>query len=200
VAFSTGNVYPYVPVPGGGSVETDPLGPVGEYAMSCVGRERIFEFYSLTLGIPVAILRLSYAVEMRYGVLLDIAMKVMNEEPIDLTMGNMVAIWQGDANAMALLAFDHTGAPPFVLNVTGPEILSVRRVAAEFGDLLQRKVRFTGSEAGSAMISCAEKAHRLFGYPETTNAKVISWIADWVTRGGSTFDKPTHFETMDGKY
>jgi len=200
VAFSTGNVYPLVPVTRGGSLETDLLEPVGDYAMSCLGRERIFEHYSRTLGMPVALIRLSYAVEMRYGVLVDIAARVFAREPIDLTMGNMVAIWQGDANAMSLQAFDHVASPPFVVNVTGPEILSVRHVASEFGRLLGRDVQFTGTESGVALIVSAQKAHRLFGYPRVPISQVLSWCADWVARGGETLGKPTHFETVDGKF
>ena len=200
VAFSTGNVYPLVPVARGGSREEDVLQPVGEYAMSCLGRERIFEHYSRTLGQPVALLRLSYAVEMRYGVLVDIAARVRNEEPIDLAMGSMVALWQGDANAMALQAFDLAASPPFVVNITGPEILSVRQVAMEMGRLLDRPVRFTREESGAALISCAQKAHRLFGYPRIPIAQAIVWTADWVARGGETLGKPTHFETTDGKF
>ena len=200
VAFSTGNVYPLAPVTSGGSLETDPLNPVGEYAMSCLGRERIFEHYSRTLGIPVSIIRLSYAVEMRYGVLIDIASRVFAEEPIDLTMGNMVAIWQADANAMSLQAFDHAASPPFVVNVTGPEILSVRQVASEFGRLLDREVRFAGVESGVALISNARKAQMLFGYPAVPISSVIAWCAEWVARGGETLGKPTHFETTDGKF
>ena len=200
VAFSTGNVYPLVPVTRGGSLETDPLEPIGDYAMSCLGRERIFEHYSRTLGIPVAMIRLSYAVEMRYGVLIDVATRVLAGEPIDLTMGNMVAIWQGDANAMSLQAFDHADSPPFVVNVTGPEILSVQQIAMEFGRLLERDVRFTGVESGAAMISNAQKAHRLFGYPKISISQVLPWCAQWVARGGETLGKPTHFETVDGKF
>ena len=200
VAFSTGNVYPLVPVTRGGSTEEDPLQPIGEYAMSCLGRERILEHFSRTLEIPMAILRLSYAVEMRYGVLADIATQVLNEQPIDLKMGSFVAIWQGDANAMALQAFDHVSTPPTVLNLTGPEILSVRQVTEEFGRLLGREVRFTGEECGKALISSARKAHGLFGYPRVPISQVISWTADWVSRGGETLGKPTHFETTDGRF
>ena len=200
VAFSTGNVYPLVPVIQGGSTEEDPPQPVGEYAMSCLGRERIFEHYSRTLQIPIAMLRLSYAVEMRYGVLADIASKVLNDQPIDLTMGSLVAIWQGDANAMALQSFNHVSTPPTVLNLTGPEILSVRQVAAEFGRLLDRELRFTGAESGNALISSAGRAHGLFGYPQVPISQVIRWTADWVSRGGESLGKPTHFETTDGKF
>jgi nucleoside-diphosphate-sugar epimerase len=200
VAFSTGNVYPLVPIVRGGSTEDDTVQPVGEYAMSCLGRERIFEHYSRTLQIPMAFLRLSYAVEMRYGVLADIAMQVLNDRSIDLTMGSLVAIWQGDANAMALQAFDHVATPPCVLNITGPEVLSIRQVAEEFGRVLGRTVKFTGEESGHALISSARKAHGLFGYPRVPIAQVIQWTADWVARGGESLGKPTHFETTDGKF
>lgn len=200
VAFSTGNVYPLAPVTGGGACETDPVGPVGEYAMSCLGREQIFQYYSHTAGTPVALLRLSYAVEMRYGVLVDIARRVYNGEPIDLKMGNMVAIWQGDANAMSLQAFDHVANPPCILNITGPDMLSIRQIALVYGEIFNKKVTYTDSESGQALISNAQKAHRLFGYPQVPIAQVIAWCADWVARNGESLNKPTHFETTDGKF
>jgi nucleoside-diphosphate-sugar epimerase len=200
VAFSTGNVYGLSPVAGGGSLEGDPLRPVGEYAMTALGRERIFEHFSRTTGIPLAILRLNYAHELRYGVMVDLARAVWNEEPIDLTMGAFNAIWQADANAMALCAFDHVASPPCVLNITGPEQLSVRRVAEEFGRRLNRQVEFTGNEANDSLLSNAELAHRLFGRPLVTAQQMIEWIADWVRRGGETLDKPTHFQVRDGAF
>jgi nucleoside-diphosphate-sugar epimerase len=200
VAFSTGNVYGLSPVTLGGSVETDPLRPVGEYAMTAVGRERTFEHFSRELGIPTAILRLNYANELRYGVLVDLARAVWRDEPIDLAMGHFNALWQGDANAMALAAFDHVACPPRVLNIAGPETLSVRRVAEEFGRLFDKHLTFRGSEAGDALLSNAQLAHRLFGYPRTPVQQVILWIADWVRRGGEFLDKPTHFEVRDGAF
>jgi nucleoside-diphosphate-sugar epimerase len=200
VAFSTGNVYALSPVVRGGSVEDDPLQSVGEYAQSCVGRERIYEHFSRTLGIPLALLRLNYACELRYGVLVDLAQRVQAGEPVDLAMGNLNAIWQADANAMALCAFGHVTSPPLVLNVAGPETLSVRRLAEELGRLLGRPVRFQGSEAPDALLSNGQLGHRLFGYPRVSVGQMVCWIADWLRRGGPTLGKPTHFEVRDGRF
>jgi hypothetical protein len=200
VAFSTGNVYGLSPVTLGGSVEDDPLGPVGEYALSALGRERIFEHFSRTLGIPMALLRLNYAVEMRYGVLVDLAKKVWADKPVPLAMGNANVIWQGDANAMTLAAFDHLASPPTVLNLAGPETISVRRVAEEFGRLLGKVAIFEGSEGPDALLSNGQKAHGLFGYPRVPVRQMMHWIADWVRRGGPDLGKPTHFESREGKF
>jgi len=198
--FSTGNVYGLVPVHSGGSVETDAPNPTGEYAISALGRERIFEHFSRTMGIPVSIVRLNYSNEMRYGVLVDIAQKVWNGEPLDVTMGNANVIWQADANAMALQSLAHAASPPFVINVAGPEIISVRRVAYEFGELMGRQVTITGSESADAFLSNGRLGHRLFGYPRVPVQQMIQWVAKWVMRGGQTLGKPTHFETRDGRF
>jgi nucleoside-diphosphate-sugar epimerase len=200
VAFSTGNVYGLSPVPLGGSLETDALHPVGEYAMSCVGRERMFEHFSRTLGTPTAILRLNYATELRYGVLVDVARRVWAGQPVPLAMGHLNALWQGDANAMALCAFARAASPPFVVNLAGPETLSVRRVAEEFGRLLGKAVTFMGTEAPDALLSNGQLGHQLFGYPRVGVRQMITWIAEWVKRGGPTLDKPTHFESRDGRF
>ena len=200
VAYSTGNVYPLTPVERGGSVESDPPGPVGEYAMSCLGRERMFAYFSQMLGTPVALVRLNYANEMRYGTLVDLAQRVMAGEPIDLRMGHFNAIWQGDNNVMTLRAFDHASSPPMVLNVTGAQTLSVRRVAEEFGRLLQKPVRFVGSESPDALLSNASKAYGLFGRPRVSEEQLIRWVADWQQRGGPTLNRPTHFEARDGRF
>jgi hypothetical protein len=200
VAFSTGNVYGLTPVHLGGSREDGMLNPVGEYAMSCVGRERIFEHFSRSLGIPLALLRLNYATEMRYGVLVDLAEQVQAGRPIDLAMGHLNAIWQADASAMALCAFAHVSSPPFVVNIAGPELLSVRHVAEEFGRLLGRPVCFQGTEAGDALLSNGQQGHRLFGYPRVGAGQMIRWIADWIGRGGPTLGKPTHFEDREGRF
>ena len=200
VAFSTGNVYGLTPVHLGGPTEDDAPNPQGEYAMSCLGRERTYEHFSRALGIPMALLRLNYAVELRYGVLVDLAQRVLAGEPIDLTMGHFNALWQADANAMALCAFAHLASPPLVLNLAGPEVLSVRRVAEEFGRLLGREVRFTGSEAADALLSNGQRAHRLFGYPRVPVQQMMRWIAAWLQRGGPTLGKPTHFEVRDGRF
>jgi nucleoside-diphosphate-sugar epimerase len=200
VAFSTGNVYGLSPVTRGGSVESDPPAPVGEYAMSCLGRERIFEHFSRTLGIPMALLRLNYACELRYGVLVDLAQRLLAGEPIDLAMGSLNALWQADASAMALAAFGHVASPPLVLNLAGPELLSVRRLAEEFGQRLGRPVHFRGSEAADALLSNGQLGHRLFGYPRVGAGRMVVWIADWLRRGGPTLGKPTHFEVRDGRF
>ena len=200
-AFSTGNVYGMVSAAAdGGSVETDALNPIGEYAMSTMGRERIFEHFSRTLGIPMTLIRLNYAHEMRYGVLVDLAKKVLAGEVIDLSMGYVNAIWQGDASAMALGALGHTASPPFVLNVVGPELLSIREVAEKFGSLMGKSVEFSGMEALDAFLSNGRKSFDLFGYPRVSAEQLIRWIADWVIRGGESLDKPTHFESRNGKY
>jgi len=200
VAFSTGNVYGLSPAVRGGSVETDPLNPVGEYAQSCVGRERILEHQSRTLAIPMAILRLNYAVEMRYGVLVDIAQRVYAGEPIELSMGHFNALWQADANAMALQAFDHVASPPFVVNLAGPEHLSVRQVAEQFGRLFGKTVTFRGTEAADALLSNGQLGYRLFGNPRVAAEQLIHWIADWIARGGPSLGKPTHFENREGAF
>ncbi len=200
VALSTGNVYGLTPADGGGSREGDPPDPRGEYAMSCLGRERIFEHFSRELEIPTALIRLNYATEMRYGVLVDLALKVDAGEPIPLTMGSLNAIWQGDANAMTLRAIQHVGVPPTVLNVTGLERLGVREVAERFGRLLDREVTFEGVEAPDALLSDARRALVLFEPPRVDADRMIGWIADWVRRGGPTLGKPTHFEARDGRF
>ncbi len=200
VVFSTGNVYPLTPIAQGGAVESDPPEPVGEYANSCLGRERIFEHFSLTRGLRCAIMRLNYAIELRYGVLLDIAVKVQQGQPVDLSMGTANVIWQGDANAQALALLDHCATPPFVLNVTGPETVSVRRVAERFGQILGVAPHFTGSEAPTALLNNAAKAQRLFGYPRVALDQIIDWTAAWVQAGGVTLNKPTHFESRDGRF
>ncbi|MEX2026867.1 MAG: epimerase, partial [Pirellulaceae bacterium] len=176
------------------------LRPVGEYAMSAVGRERIFEHFSRTLGIPMALLRLNYANELRYGVLSDVARAVANEQPVELDMGALNAIWQADANAMVLQSFDHLATPPCVLNLAGPELLSVRRVAEDFGRLLGKRVTLRGQEATDALLSNAQLAHGLFGYPRVGPRQMIEWIANWVRRGGESLDRPTHFQVRDGNF
>lgn len=200
VAFSTGNVYPLSPILHGGSRESDTPGPIGDYAQSCLGRERIFEHFSRTRDIPVAMIRLTYATEMRYGVLVDVARKVLQGEPIDVAMGNVNVIWQADANAMSLQAFDHAASPSFVLNVAGPETLSVRRVAQQFAAQFGREAKVEGTEAPEALLINGQLGHRLFGYPRVSAEQMILWIADWVQRGGESLGKPTHFETRDGKF
>lgn len=200
VVFSTGNVYPLTPVVSGGAVEGDTPAPVGEYANSCLGRERIFEHFALTRGLRCAIMRLNYAIDLRYGVLLDIALKVKHNQPVDLSMGAANVIWQGDANAQALALLDHCAAPAFVLNVTGPETVSVRRVAEHFGTIFGTQPHFTGSEAPTALLSNAAKAQQLFGYPRVALQQLIEWTAAWIDQGGAMLNKPTHFEARDGRF
>jgi nucleoside-diphosphate-sugar epimerase len=199
-AFSTGNVYGLCPVSKKGSRESDPLHPLGEYAMSCLGRERIFEHFSRTGQTNITILRLNYASEMRYGVLLDVAKRVYAEQAVPLSMGYLNAIWQGDASAMSLQALGRASAPPFVINIAGRELLSVRSIAEEFGALFHKPVRFEGVESNDALLSDAEKAFDLFGYPRIGAAQLIMWIADWIARGGTTSTKPTHFEERAGRF
>ena len=200
VAFSTGNVYGLTSVAGGGSLEGDAPNPTGDYAMSCLGRERIFEHFSRRLGIPMAMIRLNYACELRYGVLVDIARRVWSGETVDCAMGHLNTIWQADANAMALQAFDHVASPPRVLNMTGPELLSVRDIATQLGALMNKRVTFSGSESPTALLANAALAQRLFGPPCVGAGQMVRWIADWVMRGGPSLGKPTHFESRDGKF
>ena len=199
-AFSTGNVYGLTPVSQGGSCERDPLYPLGEYAMSCLGRERIFEHFSRTCRIPVCILRLNYATELRYGVLVDIAQRVYVGEAVPLSMGYFNTIWQGDACAMSLQALGCASVPPRVVNIAGPELVSVRSVAEEFGKRLRKPVRFEGVEATDALLSNAEQAYQLFGHPQVSVEEMITWIADWIVQGGATLAKPTHFEERSGRF
>ena len=200
VAFSTGNVYGLSSVSQGGSVEEDPLNPVGEYAMSCLGRERAFQHFSQANETKMAIIRLNYAAELRYGVLLDIATRVYNGVPVPLSMGYLNVIWQGDANAWSLEALVHVSSPPKLLNITGPELLSVRRVAETFGERFGKAVKFEGSESQDALLSNAQKCLALFGPPRVDAKRLIGWISDWVARGGPTYAKPTHFEERAGRF
>ena len=200
VAYSTGNVYPFTPHDRGGSVETDLPAPVGEYAQSCLGRERMFQYFSETQGTAMALLRLNYAHEMRYGVMVDVAAKVCAGEPVDVTMGYFNALWQGDNNAMTLLALEQAAAPATIINLAGPQTLAVRAVAEEFGRLLGRTVALRGGEAPDALLSNAAKSYRLFGPPTVSETRLMRWIADWQRRGGPTLNKPTHFEVRDGAF
>jgi nucleoside-diphosphate-sugar epimerase len=200
VAFSTGNLYPLVRVSQGGAGEDTPVGPVGEYAQSALGRERIFEFFSNRDQTPVMLLRLNYAIDLRYGVLLDIGQKIFERRPVDVTMGHVNVIWQGDANSVALRSFALCQSPPAVLNVTGPEIVPVRWIARRFGERFGVEPILMGTEAETALLSNAARCHRLFGYPSVTVEQMIEWVADWIGMGGATLAKPTHFETRDGRF
>jgi len=199
-AFSTGNVYPLTLVSRGGSVESDPLAPIGEYAASCVGRERMYEYFSKSVGTAVSILRLNYACELRYGVLVDLARQIMAGEPIDLTMGYANVIWQGDANAMALQSLAHAASPAFVVNIAGPETLSVRQLCQQLGEMLGKTPIFAGTEDKNALLSNGSLGCQLFGQPQVPIEQLCQWIAHWLKTGGELLDKPTKFQVRDGKF
>ena len=198
--FSTGNVYGLSPIAGGGSREEDALNPSGEYAMSCVGRERMFEYFSRANQTKMTILRLNYASELRYGVLMDIAQRVNAGQAVLLSMGYLNTIWQADASAMSLESLRCASSPPNIINITGPELLSVRSIAEEFGKRLSKPTRFEGTESGDALLSNARKSYELFGRPRVSTQQMIDWIADWVRKGGTTLAKPTHFEERVGRF
>lgn len=199
-AFSTGNVYPLTPITYGGSIENDPLAPIGEYAASCVGRERLYDYFSRSQGTRLSIVRLNYACELRYGVLVDLARQILAGEPIAVTMGAVNVIWQGDANAMTLQSLAHAASPPFVVNVAGPETLSVRRVCEHLGELLGKQPVFEGVEQGEALLSNGQLGHQMFGYPRVAIGQLCEWIAAWLKQGGELLDKPTKFQVRDGKF
>jgi nucleoside-diphosphate-sugar epimerase len=199
-AFSTGNVYGLSPVTGGGSREQDVLNPAGEYAMSCVGRERVFEHFSRANQTPMTILRLNYASELRYGVLLDIAEKVDKGKPVSLGMGYLNTIWQTDASAMSLESLGVAASPPNVINITGPQLLRVRSLAQRFAEKLGKAVQFEGAESDDALLSNAEKSLELFGRPRVSVEQMIDWIAEWIRKNGTTLEKPTHFEERSGRF
>jgi nucleoside-diphosphate-sugar epimerase len=200
VAYSTGCVYQLVPAETGGSSETDVPEPVGEYAQSCLGRERMFEYVSKMYKTSVALIRLNYAVEPRYGVLVDIAQKVKNNMPVDVSMGYFNAIWQGDANNMVIRSLEFASSPAWVVNIAGRETLSVRETALKFGRLFGKEVRFTGKEASTALLSNSEMVTRLMGDPVISIDQVIQWTAEWMKEDKRLLGKPTHFEVRDGKY
>lgn len=200
VVFSSGNIYPYVPVFSGGATEDTPPGPLGEYAQSCLGRERIFEHFSRKYKIPMLIYRLNYAVEMRYGNLLEIARSVYHKKTIDLKMGHMNIIWQGDANEIAIRSLLHCNTPPKVLNVTGPETISIRWTAEEFGKIFGMEPLFENEEEPTALLNNASHSYQLFGYPSVSLMQMIEWTAEWVQLDGETLDKPTHFQVRSGNF
>jgi len=200
VAFSTGNVYPLMPVASGGATENHAPAPIGEYAQSCLGRERIFQHFSVKNGTPSLIYRLNYANDVTYGVLLDIAKAVRDQRAIDLRMGYVNVIWQGEANEYAIRALHHCTVPPTILNITGPETASVRAIAEEFAAQFKTKPRFINEEQSTALLSDASKSLRLFGLPRISLKQMIEVIATWLKTGGKTLDKPTHFQERDGKF
>ncbi|HZD28404.1 MAG TPA: NAD(P)-dependent oxidoreductase [Xanthobacteraceae bacterium] len=201
VAYSTGCVYPYVNVHHGGATEAMPATPPpGAYANSCVAREAMFRYFSRTRGTPGRIIRLNYAIDMRYGVLSDVASRVLAGTPINLATGHVNVIWQGDANAMVLRAFGHCTVPASPLNVSGPETVSIRWLAESFGQRLGKPPVFTGVEAPEAWLVNTAQATRLFGYPSVPLGKLVDWTADWVARGMPSLGKDTHYDVRDGDF
>ena len=200
VAFSTGNVYALTPPAQRGADESQAPHPIGEYAQSCLGRERMFEYFSQRHGTPGRIVRLNYAIDMRYGVLLDIATQVQHGQPVDLGMGPVNVIWQGDANAQVLRCLAHTTTPTTPINVTGPDTLSVRELALQLAQRLGTSAQFSGVEAPTALLSNTAQAQALFGPPTVPLSAMLDWVADWVQRGGPTLNKPTKFQVRDGGF
>ncbi|ALC91385.1 epimerase [Bacillus sp. FJAT-18017] len=200
VAFSTGNVYPLTSVLSNSCTEDVIPNPVGEYAQSCLGRERVLTYFSHKHQTPIVLFRLNYAIDLRYGVLLEIAKQVQEGKEIDLTMGNANVIWQGDANEYAIRSLLHASYPPKLLNVTGPETLSIRWVAKEFGKRMKKEPKFVNAESPTALLNNASHAHKLFGYPRVTVEQMIDLIADWVVSDGHTINKPTHFQEREGVF
>ncbi len=200
VALSTGNIYGLVPVTSHGSVETDVPYPVGEYAMSCLGRERMFEHFSRVHGTKTALIRLNYACELRYGVLTDIAQKVWADQPVDISMGWFNTIWQADANAVTLAALADVQSPPAAINITGADKLRIQDVAEEFGRLMNKPVTLTGTEQTTALLNDASTALKRYGAERVSIPTLMKWITHWVQQGGPTLNKPTHFESRDGKF
>ena len=200
VAFSTGCVYPFVPVNGKGANEALPPDPPGEYAQSCVGRERMFEYFSRKFATPGRLFRLNYAIDMRYGVLHDIATKILTGKPIDVGLGHVNFIWQGDASAQALRCLAHCDTPTSPINVSSHEILSVRDLSAKLGALLGRDPSIVGAEQPTAWLTDTSRATKLFGLPIVDTAQLMAWTADWVARSMPSLGKPTKYEVRDGRY
>jgi len=200
VAYSTGNVYPLVDVTSGGATEQTTPEPIGEYAQSCLGRERMFEHFSQLFNTPVTLIRLNYANEPRYGIIIDLTSKILNDEPIDLTMGAVNLIWQRDANDYIIRAITLAKSPPTILNVTGPETILTRRLAEQIGEILNKKPKFVSQEAACALLSNASYCISTFGPPQTPLEQMISMITGWVAAGKTTLNKPTKYEIRNGKF
>ncbi len=200
VAFSTGNVYPLVDINSGGASEETAPDPVGEYAQSCIGRERMFEYFSQLYNTPVTIVRLNYANEPRYGIIVDLTHKILNNDPVDLTMGAVNLIWQRDANDYIIQAISLTKSPPAILNVTGPDTIPIRQLAELIGKELNKEPRFVSQEAKTALLSNASYCLSLFGYPKTTLEEMVTLIVKWVTSGKKVLNKPTKYNIRNGKF
>ncbi len=199
-SLSSGNVYPLVPLASTGATESQPIEPVGEYGQSVLGRERILTYTSQRYGTPVAILRLNYAIDLRYGVLVDIATAVRDGETIDLRMGHVNVVWQGYANEVTLRSLRHATSPPNAINLTGPETVSVRRVAGWFGERLGREPVLVGEEQPNALLNDAARCHALFGYPQISLLEMVDLVADWLLAGGELYGKPTRFQVRSGRF
>lgn len=200
VVFSSGNLYPMVPIQNGGASEETPPGPIGEYAQSVLGRERIFEHFSRTLGTKILQFRLFYALELRYGILHDVAQSVWNDQPVNVINGYANCIWQGDANAMALRSLGLVRSPPTVLNVTSPDRISFRKVAEIFGKLLGKTPQIEGKEQETTCLANATKMVKVLGKPTVDLDTMLHWISHWIKNGGPSLNKPTHFEIRNGNY
>lgn len=200
VAFSSGNILPFVKLNQGGVDESGTPEPIGEYAQSCLGRERIFQYFSKKNQTPVLIYRLNYAVDFRYGVIMEIGKSVLQGNPIDLRTENVNVIWQGDANEIAIRSLLHCESPAKILNVTGPETLSTKWVAEEFAKLLGKTATYAYEAEGTALLNNASECHRIFGYPKVTIREIIELTAQWLQEGGEEFGKPTHFQERGGQF
>ena len=200
VVFSTGNVYPFLAIDSGGATEGVKPSPIGEYAQSCLGRERVFEHFSVKNGTEMLLYRLNYALDLRYGVLLEVAKAVNDEKPIDLSMGYANVIWQGDANEYAIRSLLHCESPAKKLNVTGPETMSIKWLAEQFGKLLDKKPHFENQPAETALLNNSNQAYELFGTPFTKLEDMIQWTAEWIQLGGKQLNKPTHFQERKGDF
>jgi nucleoside-diphosphate-sugar epimerase len=200
VAFSTGNVYGMVAPGTGGSLESDPPRPEGEYSMSALGRERMYEYFSAHEHTPITILRLNYATELRYGVLVDLAQLVASGQSVDVTMGYVNVIWLGDANAMTLCALEQTASPARIINLAGPEIMATRDICHQLAEQMDTSPRYVGTERPDALLSNGQVGHQLLGYPAMSTGEMIRWTARWIARGGPTLGKPTQFQTRTGEF
>ena len=200
VVFSTGNVYPFVDIDSGGASEETAPAPVGEYAQSCLGRERVFQYFSQLYNTPITIIRLNYSNEPRYGIIVDLTLKILNDEPIDLTMGAVNLIWQRDANDYIIRSVSLAQSPPAILNVTGPDNVPIRKLAEQIGKELNREPKFVSREARTALLSDASYCFSMFGYPKTTLDEMVSAIVNWVASGKKVLNKPTKYDIRDGKF
>lgn len=200
VSFSSGNIYPFLPVASGGATEETPVEPVGEYAMTTLGRERMFDYVANHEGTKVLQFRLNYAAELRYGIVHDVATKVWNGAPLDVSMGHVNVVWQGYVCNVALQCFGLAASPSSILNIAGPETVSVRWMAERLGSIMGKKPNIVGVESPNALLNNSAPCHKLFGYPQVSIETMIEWVAHWVASGGASLGKPTHYETRDGKF